>query len=137
MVGLVSPCLASEDAFQSLHRRYEGTAKFTKEATEAYFAVIEEQITDAEGDFTDTGAADRGGHEVIYSRWGDLAEELPHERAAKGKGVRLPEIVTVAASGVEVQVAMVGVSEQVGVEVVVVPYEGMLKVVTDGVQGYP
>ena len=84
--------------------------------------------------YTDTSKG--GGHKVVYCRRLYLATEFPHQRAAKGIRCRLPEVQTVAACRIEIEIAVIGMGKEVGGELVVVPHEAFLKILVYGMHVY-
>ena len=57
-----------------------------------------------------------------------FGEQLPHSTAAVGPGDRSPEAVSVSPGTIEVQIAVIGVAELVGDEVIVIPLPRVLEV---------
>lgn len=127
------PSVTTDDAVQLFDRANDGTQKFPEESLESSLAVIKYQVADAMGHLTDADTTEGRCHEVVDSWRLYLAGRLPHQTATEGIRNRLPEVHAIAASRIEVQSSMIGMSKQIGGELVVVPYEAILDVVADGV----
>ena len=129
------PRVAVDESVESLHRVGDKGGGFTQEAAEAACAVVQYERRYAVHDFTDADAAEGGSQHVVDSRRFHFTAELPHQAAAQSVRSTLPEVQSVAAGRVEIEVAVVRMCEEVGRELIVVPYEGVVPVVCDAFEG--
>ena len=84
----------------------------------------------------DARSAEGGGKHIVDGRRLVLAQKLPHQTATYGIRHRLPEGHAVATRRVEIEVAVVGMGEEVCGEGVVVPHKARLEVVAYAVERY-
>ena len=112
---------------EASHRTYHCRGELTQETTEPALTVVENDIADAMGNLADADTAERGRHQVVDGRRFLFAAHLPHQTASQCIRCRFPEGETVAAGGIVIKIAVIGMGEKIGGELVVVPNKTILR----------
>lgn len=123
--------LARHDTVKPADGVEEGAEDFADHSSCSSFGVVEKDVGDAVGDFTDGCSAYACGEEVVEGGRVGLAEEFPRGRTDDGieEGDAVGE--SVFAGGVVEHGAVVGMAELVAREAVVVPHPIARDVVVD------
>ena len=130
------PCVASYHAVQPFYRAYKSAEELSHETRETSLAVVENEVRQSVGHLAYADAAHGCRHEVVDCGRLYFAHHFPHQASAERVWSRLPEAEAIAAGGVEIESSVVGMCEEVGGELVVVPHKAVLYVVSYSIDAY-
>ena len=129
VIGLPhTPSIAIHQSRNALHGVDDRGQKLTREATESTTAIVENKCRHSMRNLAEADSSYRCGHHIVDSRRLYFAQHLPHQTASQRVRHTLPEVEPTTAGTIEIKIAVVRMSEEVGRELVVVPHKAVTPV---------